>query len=49
MRTAEAARAAGIHINALKSRVSRARKQLADRLSKAMQTPAGKPIGLQTS
>jgi|HubBroStandDraft_1064217.scaffolds.fasta_scaffold308472_1 RNA polymerase sigma-70 factor, ECF subfamily len=49
MRTAEAARAAGIHINALKSRVSRARKQLADRLSKAMQTPATKPIGLQTS
>jgi RNA polymerase sigma-70 factor, ECF subfamily len=49
MRTAEAARAAGIHINALKSRVSRARKQLAERLSKAMQTPAAKPIGLQTS
>jgi len=49
MRTAEAARAAGIHINALKSRVSRARKQLADRLSKAMQTPATKPIGFQTS
>jgi RNA polymerase sigma-70 factor (ECF subfamily) len=49
MRTAEAARAAGIHINALKSRVSRARKQLADRLSKAMQTPTAKPIGLQTS